>query len=363
MIWLMLTMACSIVPGERSHHRPAGATDSDTPADDTVVAPEPEPNPCPCAADYDADAVEWIDADPHLGAVYGSPTRDELVVFMHGSGQKPDNHNNVVATAAYAGFRVLAVKSKSNPKPLEDCFEDYGDQYDACVNSMSRARIYGSEYPDFSEVEDDDSVVARIHEALVSIDGLQPEGGWDAYFVPLTEDAIDHEHFIRWDQIIISGFSQGTQKAALMALEQRMDGVVIMSGPPDDASWVGAGETPICAWWVMHHTEESWVDYHADNYDILGLEPSDTPILPLPTEVCGDAWPPYDGMHRFSSSLEAHEDCSSKGPHGSMANDVCMNTSDGLHGDPYALFRPYLYAYCAAGSVDADPVTRECNPI
>jgi hypothetical protein len=230
---------------------------------------------------------------------------------------------------------------------------------------MHRAKIYGSEYSDFLAVTDAKSVVGRTHEALVSMDALFPEDGWGEFFEPLPTGAVDHERFIHWDRVVISGFSQGAQKAAVLAIDEAMDGVVVISGPPDDTDWVEAGETPTCAWWAVHHADEDWSEYHGFNYDILGfVEPEDLASEPLPERLCEEAWPPYDGSHRLASHLDAAPNCTSPDPaHGSMANDVCMNTEAGLPGDPYALFRTYLYAYCAAGHVDADPVTGACSPL
>ena len=321
-------------------------------------------NRCPCAADFQAADVRWIDRDPHLVVQYGEPTRDELVLFFHGNAQLPSNHYNVLSAAAYAGYRVLAVKTRSQPKPIEDCFDDYPYAYDACVNSMSRARLYGSEYGEFVDVDDEDSVVARVYEALVGLHVDSPEDGWDAYFEPAPEGAVLHEEYVQWDRMIVSGFSQGAQKAALLAIEQRFDGVVLLSGPPDDASWVRPGQTSTCVWWAFHHADEVWVDYQGYNYDILGFdEPVDHAVRPLPAETCGGDWPPYGGRHRFSSTLDPLAACPTRGPHGSMANDICMNVDSGYPSDPFTLFRPYLYAFCAAGEVDADRVTGECPPL
>ena len=344
-------------PETSSPTAPTEPTDTGTPL--------PPSNPCPCADTYDAESVFWREADPHLGVFYDVPKRDELVVFYQGSKQEPENHRNLLSTAAYAGFRVLGVQTKSTPKPLVECNENHPEDYDACVASMHRAKIYGSEYSDFLAVTDAKSVVGRTHEALVSMDALFPEDGWGEFFEPLPTGAVDHERFIHWDRVVISGFSQGAQKAAVLAIDEAMDGVVVISGPPDDTDWVEAGETPTCAWWAVHHADEDWSEYHGFNYDILGfVEPEDLASEPLPERLCEEAWPPYDGSHRLASHLDAAPNCTSPDPaHGSMANDVCMNTEAGLPGDPYALFRTYLYAYCAAGHVDADPVTGACSPL
>ena len=369
MITLLVWMACTEPERPPVKEDRPGVETTTTSELTEVEAPEDtgtvSPNPCPCAADYDSDQVQWREADPHLGLFYGEPTRDELVVFYQGSKQEPENHRNVLSTAAYAGFRALGVQTKSTPKPLIECNDNHPDDYDACVASMHRAKIYGSEHADFLDVADDKSVVGRTHEALVAMDAAFPDEGWDAYYAPLPEGAIDHEHYLHWEKIVLSGFSQGAQKAAVLAIDWRMDGVVLISGPPDDTDWVAAGATPTCAWWAVHHADEEWSDYHGFNYDILGFaESEDHPSEPLPAQLCEDAWPPYQGSQRLASSLRAAASCSSPEPaHGSMANDVCMNVEDGLIGDPYALFRTYLYAYCAAGHVDADPTTGTCTPL
>jgi len=374
-MFVLMWMACakpepvtSPSPSPSTETETGSETDTeDTPPTETETADTATPgvSPCPCVADYDADQIVWWESEPHLGVTYGQPSRDELVVFYQGSKQEPENHRNILSTAAYAGFRVVGVQTQSTPKPLVECNENHPDQYDACVASMHRAKIYGSEHADFLSVTDDKSVVGRTHEALVDLEERFPGEGWSAYFEPLPDGAVDHENYIHWDKVILSGFSQGAQKTAVLAIDHWLDGVVVISGPPDDTDWVTPGATPTCAWWALHHADEDWSDYHGFNYDILGFaEPVDHPSEPLPEALCDEAWPPYQGSQRLVSALRAADSCTSPDPaHGSMANDVCMNVDEGEPGDPFALFRTYLYAYCAAGHVDADPVTGSCSSL
>ena len=152
-----------------------------------------------------------------------------------------------------------------------------------------------------------------------------------------------------------------------MAIDQRVDGVVILSGPADeDVGWVAEGETPPCAWFGFEHREEMFADSYVANWDALGLPASgdgtvNTDLDPLPDETCGGAWPPYAGARRMVSGYDPSETCVSiDPPHGSMANDICLNVVEAPDGDPFTLFRPYLYAFCGAGAADADPLTGEC---
>jgi len=355
---LLLSSGCEELENE-VQKRPAADSDNTYDTGAPLMPKAAQDAHCANPEDYEADAVRWVDADRHLGAVYGTPTRGELVVFLHGSHQTPDHHLNLLSTAAYAGFRVVGVQTPTRPRGAGNCSDDFPDDYEACRADSSRGRVYGSEHADYYTLLDEDSVVARIHEALVELDAVQPNDGWDRYFETMPADAYDHERYLNWDRIVISGFSGGALNATVLAIDEAMHGAVTVSGPNEEFSWIEPGETPVDAWWVIHHREENMAEERANNFDTLGFETLDTPVSPLPETMNGQAWPPYRGAHRLVSDIEASADCTSEGPHGSMANDVCMNTEEGLSSDPFALFRPYLYAYCSAGNADINDASGE----
>lgn len=316
---------------------------------------------CACPEDFDPAAFDIVELDEdRLLTRVGGPVHDELVVFLHGSGQAPSNHTNILRTAAFAGYRVVGIKYPTQPG-IDECRADYPDDLSWCVEELHRAKIYGEEHPGYIQIEDDRSIVGRLWATLRDAHALDPSAGWDAYFVdgdPAT--LTQHENNLNWDRMILGGFSQGTEHATMLSKDFQLDGLVLMSGPVDTyVEWIERpGQTPGCAVFAFRHDNETLAHMMDDNYDLLSFPGPLTDVEPLKAGTCDELdWPLYGATQTFASNLRPSDDpgCSNPDPsHGSMANDVCMNVADAVDGDPYALFRVYLSAFCRVGHIDPD---------
>lgn len=309
--------------------------------------------PCPCPSAFDRTRLRPVVLGADRAVTYGDPRRDPLVVFLHGTGQEPSNHTRVLDTAAYAGYRVIAVSYASAPDMRAVCAGYPASEWAACSEAGHRAKIYGAESDEYVQISDEASIVGRLHATLTALHAQEPHGGWDAYFTPAA-GIPDHERYLTWSRIVLAGFSQGAGHAAYLAREHAAEGVVLISGPPDPVDvvdWMRPGATPSCRWLAFRHEGEALSTMFAESWDLLGVEGADAPIGSV-DGTCWDPWPPYADGRRFVAALPGNPGCASGDPlHGSMANDPCMNTADATQGDPYTLFRPYLYAFCRAGEL------------
>ena len=320
---------------------------------------------CPCPEAYDPDGVEAWDIGHHIAARYpdSSVPRDDLVVILHGAGQRPANHRQLLNTAAYAGFHVVSIHYDSLPG-VDTCPDRYPDDIDGCIEGFRRARVYGAEYPEYLEVPDEKSIVALIYSALMTAETEDPEGVWARWLLPSEPSGplTDHENWIVWSDVIVSGFSQGGGHSALIATDQLLDGVLMISGPADPGTmWIQGGlQTPGCVMMAFRHDDEQGAFQMDFDFEQMGLVGPVLDVEPLEVGACETlTWPPYGGAQWFGTTFEASDRCSALDPlHASMANDACMNTDRAPGGDPYALFRPYLSAYCRLGVVDPE----DCAP-
>ncbi len=95
-----------------------------------------------------------------------------------------------------------------------------------------------------------------------------PEGKWDQF---LTDDKND----LRWDNVILSGISHGSTTAARFAKHQKVDRVVMFSGPRDQLeSWHGfPSATPENRYFGFTHIlDGGWIaDHYCRSWQMLGL--------------------------------------------------------------------------------------------
>ena len=365
MVWLLAMLACGDVPAqsELSTHRPAAALLPDIDDLQRPFDKQLDPWFCPCTTGLESDELDvQIEGDLTARRTDLRSWHGELVVFLHAKKQHPNANEFVLYTAARAGYRALGVDYETEPVVGQLCEEEYPGDTD-CPPSATLARIYGSEFDDYLFVDDEASVTGALYASLVDNHDRFPDEGWDRYFEQAPLGAIDHEAHIRWDRIVLGGYSTGATIAAMIGTRERLDGVVLVGGP-NESDWLTEGETPGCAWFAIDHVEHVDQLRRTQMWTALGIPTAEALVSPLPEGVCDNDWPPYDGSHRLISDLDPIESCPvPTAIHGSLARDACMNVDAALPGDEYGLFRAYMYMFCAAGLVDADPLTRTCNAI
>lgn len=95
-----------------------------------------------------------------------------------------------------------------------------------------------------------------------------PQGKWDQF---LTADKND----LQWDKVILSGISHGSTTAARFAKHQKVDRVVMFSGPRDQLeSWHGfPSATPENRYFGFTHIlDGGWTgDHYCRSWQMLGL--------------------------------------------------------------------------------------------
>ncbi|TNE90069.1 MAG: hypothetical protein EP330_09580 [Deltaproteobacteria bacterium] len=294
---------------------------------------------------------------------------EPLLVFLPGSGMSPQDHDLVLKTAAYAGYRALGLSYASTPSAKTACSTSLLDC--TCAGDFRTEKLLGIDTSADIDVAWQDAIVPRLWEALDELHSLDPTGGWDRYYTkrshvrPLPED-------ILWDQIVVSGFSQGGGHALYLSTLVEVRGLVDFEGGNDTclewrfypatgsrqlvevpAGWTegGPGASLGAPRFLSAHrrTEPHASFVVPEGLVNLGFSKGDD-VDSLGWTLLSDEVTTTDQVPRDCSGWVQGNDLD----HLSMARDTCMPT-DATSGDPSTspddahLFAPYLDMFWQAG--------------
>jgi acetyl esterase/lipase len=260
-------------------------------------------------------SVHRFDA-PHLIVFDQSIEPDApLLVFLPGTGGRPENTSAFAAVAARQGYRVIGLAYVDEPAVQQICPREPDPD---CAEKVRRKRIFGEDATGLIDDRPNESIVSRLAVLLAALDRAHPGEGWSRY---LSDGKPD------WTRIAVSGLSQGAGMAAYIAQRTQVERVVLFSSPWDNygrmhalAPWVrrGHGATPADRWYAAYHRSENTADliqraYAAlqiprDHIHAFTLEParrvSDNPFHP---SVVGNVATPRkpDGTPAYADEWRA----------------------------------------------------------
>ncbi len=265
------------------------------------------------------------------------PLREELLLWLPpGPG---DTNDLLYSWMANTGYRMIVLGWTNE----NDAFTPSDDFFENMRNELA----YGEDTAPAIDIGPADSLVGRFVTLLDFLASIEPAMGWDAYRVPGQTGA----DAIRWDLIVVSGWSEGGAQAAWMARDHEFDSVVLVSGPKDvggpiegepklpPAPWVADPRvTPDCRHYGFYHQNEDKEVLLLSWQAMKILQPPDAGV-----DVDLNA-PPYGDSHVIHTAKSDFQDdgCTD---HGAMAKDEC------IHED---LAIPYNWLFCTAGVETAE---------
>ena len=267
------------------------------------------------------------------------PLREELLLYLPpGPG---DTSDELYSWMANTGYRMISLGWTNE----NDAFTAADDFFENIRNELA----YGEDSSPYVDVGPADSLVGRLVTLLDFLASTEPTVGWEAYRVPGQTSGADA---IRWDLIVISGWSEGGAEAAWLARDHEVDSVVLISGPKDvggpiegepelpPAPWVGDPRvTPNCRHYGFYHQLED-TEVLLLSWQLMGLlQPPDGGV-----DVDLSA-PPYDDSHALNTAKTDFVMGAGCSFHGAMAKDDC------IHED---LAIPYNWLFCTAGVETAE---------
>ncbi len=148
---------------------------------------------------------------------------------------------------------------KLNKEPPPD------DQY------LGRIRLEaatGTNISDAIDIPKPDGIAERSVQFVKWLNKAHPVGQWKQF---LTADGKD----LQWDKVTLAGISHGSTTAARFALHQKVDRVVMFSGPRDQLeNWYTLpSKTPKNRFFGFTHVlDTGWVgDHYCRSWELLGL--------------------------------------------------------------------------------------------
>jgi hypothetical protein len=251
---------------------------------------------------------------PH--GVYFNPsakTRNKLVVFIPGTNGTGLGGKLFAETAANEGFHVVSLSYPSSV-PATVCHAQADEN---CFENFRREIIEGNDLSPLIVVNRANSIENRLQKLLIYLTKDFENEGWGQYLNAANE--------IRWEQLILSGQSQGGGHAPLMAKDHRVSRVIMFSAPKDydrasnkAAGWYGEGKTPLKNYFAFNHIQDKQgcdYDQQLENLKTLGLfafgEPVDVDKSTPPFKNSRILITDYPG--KPLSSVEAHTSLMSDG--------------------------------------------------
>jgi predicted esterase len=219
-----------------------------------------------------------------------TPATAPLLVFMPGTGGRPQGTTEFANLAARQGYRVIGLEYTDTPAVQEICPRAPDPR---CSEKVRQKRIFGDDVTSMIDDRPEESIVHRLTALLVALQRDHPTDGWEGYLANGQPN---------WPRIAVSGLSQGAGMAAYIAQRTRVARVILFSSPWDNygrnhtlAPWVtrGSGETPPELWFAAYHEREATAPIIALAYSALGIPRDHVRVFTLEHSAAAAGNNPY----------------------------------------------------------------------
>jgi hypothetical protein len=233
-------------------------------------------------------------------ALSGRPAKADaqLLLFMPGTGGKPPGPELFLQAAVDAGYRVISL-AYNNDISIDSYCPTRPNP--ACAGRFRSMRIYGNGGFGDDTVDNPlpESIINRLVKLLQYLDRIHPNDGWGSYLANGQPN---------WQQIVVSGQSQGAGMAAFIAKQHAVARVILFSSPWDYVAQNGKKElapwltlksrTPLERWFGGYHARENMAGLLARSYAELRIPEDHIRIFDgdLPPGTSPNAKNPFHGQ-------------------------------------------------------------------
>jgi len=266
--------------------------------------------------------------------------RGKLVIWLMG-------HNGALfeRTSSY-GLHAIQVHyangwfSKLNKEPPPD------DKY------LGRIRLEAATGEDVSDAIDiprPDSMAERSIQFVNWLAKNNPQGRWEYFLTPDGKD-------LRWDDVIMAGISHGSTTAARFALHQKVDRVIMLSGPRDQLEqwYTLPSATPKNRFFGFTHVlDGGWTaDHYCRSWQLLGLAEFGPVVNVDKTK------PPYGSTRRLITDADVKGDAN-RAHSASQPGGAAVKDAQGkfIHEEVWK----YLFTYPVDKTGDPVPADNDCT--
>ncbi|HEX8287387.1 MAG TPA: IPT/TIG domain-containing protein [Pyrinomonadaceae bacterium] len=285
------------------------------------------------------DAEINVNLEPHYVAINRSATpKNQLLVFLPGTGGLPQYYQLISNRAADLGFHVINLNY-----PNDEAVRDLCGAPNADLDCYARVRMEildGTDRTNLVNVNRANSIENRLVKLLVYLQTQFPNDNWTQFLAANNSQ-------IQWSKIVVAGHSQGAGHAGIIGRFHSVSRVIMFAGMDFNgvagapANWIARPETTPNAtatdrFFGFSHTRDDsvnftvlttrvWTAYGMNNYGAVVNVDTTTP--------------PYNNTH----SLTTNYDCANT--HGCTVVDAA--TPIGTGGT--AVFRP-VWEYLLSGT-------------
>lgn len=176
-----------------------------------------------------------------------------------------------------------------------------------------------------------------------------PEGKWDQFLADGGKD-------LAWEKVVLSGSSHGSTTSARFAIHQKVDRVVMFSGPRDNTeSWQGLpSATPANRFFGFTHVlDGGWTaDHYCRSWQLLGLNQFG-PVVDV-----DETKPPYGNSRRLITKADVGNN-SSRAHGASVPGGSAVKDADGkfIHEEVWR----YLFTHPVDETGSPVPFDADCE--
>jgi hypothetical protein len=243
----------------------------------TPLAPDPDRIVYTIAPRDTDPAIAHFLKDHYVMFGRGVRADAPLFLFLPGTGGHPGSDQRLLATAAVAGYRAVALMYDDMPADGDVCYKQPDP---SCSASFRERRIFGDGNAPGVTDSPAETIEHRLTALLSYLAAYHPGEGWNVYLRGGTPV---------WERIVVSGHSQGAGMAAFIAKRHTVARVALFSSPWDFvmkrqylAPWVSEpSATPVDRWYGMYHARERDAETLARAFAALGIVASHVHVVTL----------------------------------------------------------------------------------
>ncbi len=218
---------------------------------------------------------------PHLILYNPSDKQGKLLLFMPGTfGIATKGPRALFNTALNQGYRVINLSYINEQAASIVCRGDVLVNEPDCAEKFRIKRIYGENVTSVIPDENQDAIINRFTKLLQHLIKTDKSGNWERYLQNGKPN---------WEEIAVSGQSQGGGMAAFIAKRNRVARVITFSGGWDYgankkiASWYyKESATPADRWYGVYHVEEPTSLVMRETYEAMAIPKNHIYALNLP---------------------------------------------------------------------------------
>lgn len=242
-----------------------------------VVAPKTAD---PAVTTYDDNGYAYLDTRV--------PTKGKLALVLAGASGTPAGTVPMLKEVASYGYHTVSVRYVNDYLIVDICAKDKDPD---CHGKLRLEALEGIDHSPHVTVPPQNAIEVRLAKLLALLHQRAPQEIWGSFLDGAKP---------KWSAIVVSGISHGASASGRIGKVRATAGVVMLSGPFDNANgapaaWTKqASLTPPSKIWGFAHTADPQTPQDLENWAAMGIPGN-------PTSV-DNAAAPYGGSHRLTSA-------------------------------------------------------------